>query len=84
MSVHGFKDFYDGDFEQFLAEDHTSETGEQDARNAMLDYAIMFHEPFINLCEPPVTASMEELYHWASWCIFYGRPKNEYPFLNQN
>ncbi len=84
MKTQGLDVFYDGDFEQFLAEDHDATTLKQDTSAALRSYCRMFHGPFFNIENTSSTnISDEELYRWVSWCIFYGRSKEEYPLANQ-
>lgn len=82
MKTQGLNAFYDGDFEQFLAEDHDETTLTQDTDAALGSYCRMFHGPFFNIEDTSINVSDEELYWWISWCIFYGRSKDEYPLAN--
>ena len=83
MKTQGLDVFYDGDFEQFLAEDHDATTLKKDIDDALGTYCGMFHGPFFNIEDTSINVSDEELYRWVSWCIFYGRSKEEYPLANQ-
>ncbi|MUH60579.1 hypothetical protein [Bifidobacterium canis] len=83
MKARGLNVLYDGNFEQFLAEDHDASTLKEDTDNALGTYCRMFHEPFFNIEENSIRVSAEELYRWVSWCIYYGRSKDEYPLANQ-
>ncbi|RYQ09082.1 hypothetical protein PG2093B_1366 [Bifidobacterium pseudolongum subsp. globosum] len=83
MKTQGLDVFYDGNFEQFLAEDHDAATLKQDTDDALVTYCGMFHGPFFNIEDTSINVSDEELYRWVSWCIFYGRSKDEYPLANR-
>lgn len=83
MKTQGLDVFYDGDFEQFLAEDHDATTLKNDTDDASITYCRMFHEPFFNIEDTSINVSDEELYRWVSWCIFHGRSKDEYPLANE-
>ncbi|MGO5045164.1 hypothetical protein ACTQ4N_07450 [Bifidobacterium animalis] len=83
MKTQGLDVFYDSDFEQFLAEDHDAATLKKDTDDALRTYCSMFHEPFFNIEDTSINVSDEELYRWDSWCIFYGRSKDEYPLANR-
>lgn len=83
MKTQGLGVFYDSDFEQFLAEDHDAATLKKDTDDALRTYCSMFHEPFFNIEDTSINVSDEELYRWVSWCIFYGRSKDEYPLANR-
>lgn len=83
MKTQGLDVFYDSDFEQFLAEDHDAATLKKDTDDALRTYCSMFHEPFFNIEDTSINVSDEELYRWVSWCIFYGRSKDEYPLANR-
>ena len=83
MKTQGLDVFYDSYFEQFLAEDHDAATLKKDTDDALRTYCSMFHEPFFNIEDTSINVSDEELYRWVSWCIFYGRSKDEYPLANR-
>jgi hypothetical protein len=83
MKTQGLDVFHDGDFEQFLAEDHDETTLNKDTDEALGTYCRMFHGPFFNIEDTSINVSDEELYRWVSWCIFYGRSKDEYPLANR-
>lgn len=83
MKTQGLDVFYDGDFEQFLTEDHDETTLKKDTDDALGTYCGMFHGPFFNIEDTSINVSDEELYRWVSWCIFYGRSKDEYPLANR-
>ena len=83
MKTQGLDVFYDSDFEQFLAKDHDAATLKKDTDDALRTYCSMFHEPFFNIEDTSINVSDEELYRWVSWCIFYGRSKDEYPLANR-
>ena len=83
MKTQGLDVFHDGDFEQFLAEDHDETTLNKDTDEALGTYCRMFHGPFFNIEDTSISVSDEELYRWVSWCIFYGRSKDEYPLANR-
>ena len=42
-------------------------------------YSATFHESFFILDGPSISVSDEEVYRWLNWCVFYGRPRDEYP-----
>lgn len=80
----GLRASYDGDFEQYLAEKHNAAPLKRNLAEALITYCGMFHGPFFNIENTSSTnISDEELYRWVSWCIFYGRSKDEYPLANQ-
>lgn len=83
MKARGLNALYDGNFEQFLAEDHDASTLKEDTDDALGTYHHMFHEPFFNIEDNSINVSDDELYRWVSWCIYYGRSKDEYPLANQ-
>ncbi|HCH21541.1 MAG TPA: hypothetical protein DEW10_01740, partial [Bifidobacterium sp.] len=47
-------------------------------------YVKMFKEPFFLIDGPSINVSDEELYRWLNWCIFYGKPRDEYPEANKD
>lgn len=83
MKVQGLNVAYHGDFERFLAEDHDATTLKKDTADALGVYCVMFHKPFFNTEDNSISISAEELYRWVSWCIYYGRSKDEYPLTIQ-
>ena len=72
----GLGEWYDGDFDQWMMESPYSKMSYFDDLGT---YSVMFHEPFFDIEGPCTTASEEEIYRWLQWCIFYGKPKEEYP-----
>jgi len=68
---------YGGDFEAFLHDDDAT-MGE-----LLTSYARNFHEPFIDLAHPMYVTD-EEARRCIEWCLFYGKPKKDYPPLNRD
>ena len=76
MKTQGLDVFHDGDFEQFLAEDHDETTLNKDTDEALGTYCRMFRGPFFNIENTSISVSDEELYRWVSWCHSRtGRPR---------
>lgn len=73
---------YDGDFDQWLEESLQCEPMRQALGSSMTSYALMFHEPFFNIEDASINVTDSELFRWVNWCIFYGKPKNQYPHLS--
>ena len=73
----GLQAFHDGDFDQAMAE--AGPATKENINDAMGAYIAMFHESFFILDGPSISVSKEELYRWLDWCVFYGRPRDEYP-----
>lgn len=69
---------WDGDFDSFVADDSAT-TGD------LLDcYSDLFERPFFNIEAQGPFVSDKELRRWVSWCLFYGKPRDEYPLTNQD
>lgn len=75
----GLQEFYDGDFEQWMQE-QDSESLKDEIDSSMRSYHTLFGEAFFCIGKPmPTYENDEALNRWVNWCIFYGRPKDEYP-----
>lgn len=46
------------------------------------DYASTFHAAFFIMGEDGPYVGKKELRRWLNWCLFYGRPREEYPLAN--
>ncbi len=86
MNVEGLQVHYHGDFEQFLEEGRHEGPMQRKLNSLAQCFHAMFHRPsyflnehdqIINEYDPIIPD--EDLYRWLGWCIYYGRPKEEYP-----
>ena len=77
----GLQVFYDGDFDQAMEE--AGPATKENINDAMGAYIAMFHESFFLIDGPSISVSNEELYRWLNWCVFYGRPRHEYPLAER-
>ncbi|TPF96862.1 hypothetical protein EP30_05460 [Bifidobacterium sp. UTCIF-39] len=69
---------WDGDFDSFVNDE--SATVED-----LLDcYSDLFEQPFFNIEAQGPFVTDNELRRWVAWCLFYGRPRDEYPLANQD
>lgn len=75
--TNGFCEIYDGNFEQWMAEEAKSSGESMD--DSFSCYCRMFHKPFYDIENANVNISEEELRRWINWCIFYGKPREKYP-----
>ncbi len=78
----GLQTFYDGDFDQAMEE--SGPMAREKLDESMGAYVKMFKEPFFLIDGPSINVSDEELYRWLNWCIFYGKPRDEYPEANKD
>ena len=72
-----YRYFWDGDFDSFVADDSAS------MGDLLEAYAHMFHRPFFNIEAQGPFVTDDELNRWVSWCLFYGKPRNEYPLAGK-
>lgn len=85
MSERGRRTSYNGDFARYLAEKRATATLKMSLAEALTVYCGVFHDSFLNIEDTSISiCDDEELYRRVSWCIFYGRPKKEYPLANRN
>ena len=77
----GLQVFYDGDFDQAMEE--AGPATKENINDAMGAYSAMFHESCFLIDGPSISVSNEELYRWLNWCVFYGRPRDEYPLAER-
>lgn len=73
-----YRYFWDGDFDSFAADKSAS------IEDSLVAYAHMFHQPFFDIEEQGPFVTDDELHRWVSWCLFYGKPRDEYPLANQD
>ena len=73
----GLQAFYDGDFDQWMEE--AGSATKEHIDDCFGAYSATFHESFFILDGPSISISDEEVYRWLNWCVFYGRPRDEYP-----
>ncbi|RSX52417.1 hypothetical protein [Bifidobacterium callimiconis] len=62
-------------FKEFCQEGESMPLGD-----LLTSYAHVFHEAFFNMGEDGPYVGEKKLRDWLNWCIFYGRPRDEYPF----
>ena len=65
-------------FQEFRAEGADMSLGDR-----LTDYANLFHGAFFHVAEQGPFATERELKHWLDWCLFYGRPRDEYPLAEE-
>ncbi|KAA8831459.1 hypothetical protein EMO89_01620 [Bifidobacterium tissieri] len=73
-----YRYFWDGDFDSFVANDTDR------VEEALVAYAHMFGRPFFNIEEQGPYVSDDELKRWVDWCLYYGKPRDEYPLANKD
>lgn len=73
-----FKDIWHGDFDSFCADKSLTTSQLLDA------YADMFHRAFFRRGVSESKMSDEQLERWLNWCLYYGRPREDYPLAGKD
>ncbi|NMM99735.1 hypothetical protein G1C96_0313 [Bifidobacterium sp. DSM 109958] len=66
-------------FKEFCEEGKSMSLGD-----LLSDYAHTFHAAFFVMGEDGPYVTDKELRDWLNWCVFYGKPRNEYPLANKD
>ncbi|PJM75032.1 hypothetical protein [Bifidobacterium simiarum] len=66
-------------FKEFCEEGESMSLGD-----LLEEYANVFHAAFFIMGEDGPYVSDKELRDWLNWCVFYGKPRDEYPLTNQD
>lgn len=70
------KDLYDGSFEQYVAEGKSDPTPLTTLEQA---YVMAFGGPLFVIGHQYPDFTEDQLRECLDWCLYYGRPKEDYP-----